>query len=184
MIARARERAVNSANPKLLSFATGDLRKFRCDLKFDVALMMFAVIGYQLEDEDVIAALRTARTHLRDDGLLLFDCWFGPAVLREPPTSRMKPSESSTGRLLRVSNPTLDVPRRRVTIHFSLDETKSATPRHWEETHCVRFFFDEDFDRFLRAAGFALVQVGSMPDFDRAADDGTWNVLVVARAWS
>ncbi|MBI1826783.1 MAG: class I SAM-dependent methyltransferase [Planctomycetes bacterium] len=165
-----------------LEFAVGDIRNFRCDRKFDVALMMFAVIGYQLEDEDVVAALRTARVHLRDGGLLLFDCWYGPAVLREPPTSRMKPIERESCRLLRVSTPRLDVPRRRVTIHFSLDEAQSATPQHWEETHCVRFFFDEDFDRFLSTAGFSLVRVGSMPDFDRAADETTWNVLVAARA--
>ena len=51
---------------------------------FDAALMMFAVLGYQLENADVLSALRTARRHLHPGGLLIVDVWSGPAVLHRP----------------------------------------------------------------------------------------------------
>jgi len=234
MVAQARERTsppplprgdkggLESVAASTLEFTTADIRTFRCERKFDIALLMFAVIGYQIEDEDVVEALRTARAHLRNGGLLLFDCWYGPAVLREPPTSRMKPVENSSGRVIRVSTPRLDLPRRRITVHFALEARGKAlwdrlssrpTPRfqdegpagkpvplgevndhykatadshndqlhHWEETHCVRFFFEEDFERFLSAAGFSLIRVGAMPDFDRPVDENSWNVTILAK---
>jgi hypothetical protein len=51
--------------------------------------MMFAVLGYQGENDDVLAALKTAHRHARPGGLFLFDVWYGPAVLHERPSQRV-----------------------------------------------------------------------------------------------
>ena len=58
--------------------------------QFDAALMMFAVLGYQVENRDVLAALKTARRHLEPGGLFIFDVWYGPAVLHQRPSERVK----------------------------------------------------------------------------------------------
>lgn len=52
----------------------------------DAVLMMFTVLGYQLENEDVAAALRTVRKHLRPGGVFIFDVWYGPTVLAIRPS--------------------------------------------------------------------------------------------------
>lgn len=163
-------------------YAVADLRTFRSERRFDAALMMFAVIGYQLEDEDVVAALRTARTHLVDGGLLLFDGWYGPAVLHQRPSDRIKTVETRDGVIRRRATSTLDLPRRRIRIDFYIERTQAGREERSDETHEVRFFFAEDIERFLTAAGFELVRIGVMPEFDRDPDESTWNVLVCARA--
>lgn len=164
------------------TYAVADLRTFRTDRRFDAALMMFAVLGYQLEDADVLAALRTARVHLVDAGLLLFDCWYGPAVMHQRPSDRVKTVETSDGPVRREARSTLDVSRRRIRIAFDVERGVAGTAGRSRETHEVRFFFAEDIERFLSATGFELLRIGVMPEFGRDPDESTWNVLVCVRA--
>src|SRR5262245_4784257 len=82
-----RSPALANGNPV---FRQGDIRHTELGRQFDAALMMFAVLGYQLENADVLAALKTARTHLARGGLFLFDVWYGPAVLQQKPSQRVK----------------------------------------------------------------------------------------------
>lgn len=180
MIVQAQKRAAQSPDSNTPQFEVGDIQTFRCNRRFDAALMLFAVLGYQLEDHHVSAALHTARVHLPPGGLLIFDCWYGPAVLHDPPRDRVKPAECGNGCVTRVSKSQLDLPRRRVTVHFKLAHVQDEHERQWEETHRVRFFFPEDFQRFLASAGFSLLRIGAMPDFNRDPDATTWNVLVAA----
>ena len=49
------------------------------------------------------------------------------------------------------------------------------------ETHTMRYFFPKELDLFLDTAGLAPVALGVFPDFDRAPDETTWNVMQVAR---
>ena len=50
------------------------------------------------------------------------------------------------------------------------------------EDHAMRYFFAADIEQFLQAAGFSLVRVGAMPDYEEEPGESTWNVLVCARA--
>ena len=52
---------------------------------FDAAVMMFAVLSYQLSNQDVLSTLATVRRHLQVGGLFIADLWYGPAVLNERP---------------------------------------------------------------------------------------------------
>jgi len=150
---------------------------------FDASLMMFAVLGYQLENSDVVAALRSARRHLRPGGILIFDVWYGPAVLKEGPSDRLKSITTDNQRILRLASGRLDVQHHlcKVTYHLWRLEGKHLTGET-EETHLMRFFFPLELDLFLETSGFTSLRLGAFPDFDRDPDETTWNVLCVARA--
>jgi SAM-dependent methyltransferase len=165
-----------------VSFSLGDIRAVRLNRQFDAVLVLFAVLGYQTGNADVLAALQAARAHLRPGGLLLFDVWYGPAVLRNRPTQRFKSIDTERGRLLRLSKGELDVRHHlcEVDIHLWLlagDRLVTET----EERHSVRFFFPLELELVLGTAGFSLERLGAFPEFDRDPDESTWNVLAVAR---
>ena len=166
-----------------VSVQQGDLRVADLHQQFDAVVMMFAVLGYQEEDADVIAALNTVRRHLDSGGLFIFDCWFGPAVIHHRPDARVKSVPVAGGHIRRSTESTLDIDRHLCTVRFHVERlTGEAMVSTTDEEHRVRYFFGDELERFLTSAGFTLLRLGAFPHFEQAPDESTWNVLAVARA--
>ena len=184
-------------SPEMLSIAdrkareqTGNLRFRQADIRdvnlgetFDAVLMMFAVLGYQIEDEDVKGALRAARSHLRSGGLLVFDVWYGPAVVAQGTQERVRTMEDADSKWVRTSSGRLDVRRHQCHVNFHLRRTHDgSTIEETTERHTVRYFFPQEIELLLDGMGFQLLRLGAFPEFDREPDQTTWNVMAVAVA--
>jgi SAM-dependent methyltransferase len=183
MLAEAERKRRGSEFSSRSSFHQADIRSLELGRQFDAVVVMFAVLGYQLENADVLSTLASARKHLHNDGLLIFDVWYGPAVLHERPEQRIKPIKTEKGELLRASWGSLDVNRHvcKVDIHiWDLEDDRLVG--HTEESHTNRFFFPLELQLFLNSTGFEPIRLGTFPDFYRDPDESTWNVLQVARA--
>lgn len=160
-----------------------DVRAFRNDRRYDMALFMFAVLGYQTGNEDVSAALRTAREHLRPAGLLSFDVWYGPAVLTQGPTERLRTIPTTTGEVIRAVTPELHVDRNVVDVRirtWRVDERRLV--ESGDEIHPMRYFFLPELDLFLKAAGFEPLAFVGFPNIDAPVTPSTWTIGCVARA--
>ena len=183
MLQSARKKAAGQKIEGNATFYEGDIRSFQLEHSFDASLLMFAVLGYQLENSDVLAALRTARKHTRSGGVLIFDVWYGPAVLRQGPSDRVKSIKTEKGQILRLASGQLDTQHHlcRVSYHLWRMEGDRLTGET-AETHLMRFFFPLELNLFLECCGFAPIRLGAFPEFDREPDETTWNVCGVARA--
>src|SRR5438105_5368700 len=183
MLDAARQKLSNQRLSGQTVFYEGDIRSFRVEQSFDASLMMFAVLGYQLENRDVLAALRTARRHVESGGILIFDVWYGPAVLREGPSDRVKLIATEEGQILRLASGQVDVQHQLCKVSYHLWRMEGDRLRgETEETHLMRFFFPLELNLFLECSGFAPIRLGAFPEFDRDPDTTTWNVCGVARA--
>jgi len=179
MLAQARQRAVPVAG---VAFQAGDLRELDLGRRFDSVLMMFAVLGYQLGNRDVLAALATARRHLQDGGLLVFDVWYGPAVLVERPSQRVKLLRVPDGQVLRVASGSLDARYHACQVEYHVWRMEQQrVVAETRERHTMRFFFPLEIELLLEQTGLELVRLGAFPRLDREPDESTWNVCVVAR---
>ena len=157
------------------SFVHADIRTCRLYQQFDAVLMMFAVLGYQTETADTLAALKTARAHLVPGGLFLFDYWHAPAVLAQLPSDRMK----KAGALTRKASSELDVFRQTCLVRF---EVSQGAAEPFSETHSVRFFFPDEIRSLLGEAGFRMLRLGGFPNVEKDPDPSTWNVIAAAVA--
>lgn len=183
MLAQARRKLADSSINGGIVVQQGDIRVIELQRCFDAALMMFAVLGYQLENADVLFALGTARRHLRSGGLLLFDVWYGPAVLYQRPSRRVKAVPMPGGQTLRVASGQLDTERHLCEVHYHVRRFEGGEPAaEIEEVHAVRYFFPLELNLFLESSGFTPLRLGAFPEFDKDPDEATWNVLGVARA--
>jgi SAM-dependent methyltransferase len=177
-VARAKKGA--RENPELLQ---ADIRAVHLGRTVDAALLMFAVLGYLTEDADVLAALATARRHLRPGGLLVFDSWYGPAVLHERPETRFARIPLEHGELLRAVTPQLNQDRQLCRIRYELWQLEGGRVREAaEEEHEMRFFFRNELRLLLSSAGFSLVRLSAFPEIDSEPSETTWNIVAVARA--
>jgi SAM-dependent methyltransferase len=183
MLTRATEKATALSLTQRATFRQGDIRSVRLDATFDTVLVLFAVLGYQTSNADVVAALSTAATHLNPGGLIVFDVWFGPAVLSEGPSQRFKVIDTTRGQVLRFSDGRVDVRRQSCDVTFRLWHIDGdRVLGEAEELHTMRFFFPLELELLLDAAGLQLARLGAFPSFDDDPDVTTWNVLAVARS--
>ena len=183
MLARAWRKAASLSDGCDAAFHQGDIRSVDLQRHFDAVLMMFAVMGYQLENADVLSALRTAHRHLRSGGLLIFDVWYGPAVLHQRPSQRVKVIPTPEGKMLRASSGELDIRRHLCMVHFHVWRLEGERlVAETEESHLVRYFFPLELELFLECSGLAPVRLGTFPEFDQDPDETTWDVLGVGRA--
>jgi SAM-dependent methyltransferase len=149
---------------------------------FDAALLMFAVLSYQHTNDDVLAALHTARSHLTAGGLLVFDVWYGPAVLTERPGERIRIIESNGQSTLRATSGTLDTRQHLCRVDYRLWQISGEMlTSHASESHWMRYFFPKELELFLSLTDFELLRLGAFPDINRDPDDTTWNTMAVAK---
>ena len=183
ILAHAQRKAASLPEGNGVAFHQGDIRSVDLQRRFDAALMMFAVLSYQLGNADVLSALRTAHQHLRSGGLLIFDVWYGPAVLHQRPSQRIKVIPTPEGKILRASSGELDIRRHLCMVHFHMWQLEGERlVAETEEAHPMRYFFPRELELFLDVSGFHLLRLGAFPDFDHDPDETTWNVMAVGQA--
>lgn len=180
MITRARQKAQQRGVD--VSFEVDDIQTFSKAEEFDVALMMFAVLGYQTSNEDALSALKNTRANLRLSGLLVFDVWFGPAVILVGPEERVRDVQVEGVQWRRTSSASLDVLKQMATVSLKMESLTEGSGEVIEETHSMRFFFPQEIDLLLESSGFERTLLAPFPQVDRKTDARTWNVVIVARA--
>jgi len=186
-LARAKAPSSGVAPADVPRFVRSDLREL--DLReegaapFDAAIMMFAVLGYLTEDDDLLRALRRVRESLQAGGVFAFDCWYGPAVVAEGPSERTKHLEDGEGHLERTAVGRLDPGRDVCAVEYHLVRSRDGKVlSDVREHHEMRYFFLPELQLLLAAAGFELVRTGRFPAIDRTPDESSWNIVGVARA--
>lgn len=183
MLAVARDKA--AAAGVHASFHHGDMRDTYLGRTFDVALILFAALGYQTEDAAVAATLANARRHLRPGGLLLLDVWHLPTLVREGAPDRITVTDLPEGELIKASTRTLRTGSPVVDVRMRVwrIERRTLTGRA-DETHRMRAFAREELERWLAAAGLTPRAFFAFPHLDRPVADGTFDLGCVAAPMS
>jgi SAM-dependent methyltransferase len=164
-------------------FVEGDIRDLALGREFDAVISMFAAVGYQTTNDDLVRALRTARRHLTPGGLFVFDVWFGPAVLAQRPSDRYRIVERGDERIVRFAHPELDIVAQVVRVNYVVWHVREGRLlQEVEETHPMRFFFVQEVAHYLETSGFQLLHACPFMAPDRALTDQDWNMAVVAQA--
>lgn len=184
MLENARIKATNAGVSERTRFALGNVQDVAVPgAPVDAAIMMFAVLGYQQTDAEVMAALTNVRRHIPAGAPFVFDVWYGPAVIADKPGTREREVLGPCGKLVRRTRSTLDEARNLCTVHFELERFEGGASVHTvREDHVMRYFFPQELERFAAQTGFAPVALRDFNDYRQSATDRSWNVVGVFRA--
>ncbi len=181
MLKIAKEKA--QASNLDVQFKKEDIRNFNLKSLFDAVISMFAVIGYQTENEDVVNVFRNIRKHLNPSGLFVFDFWFGPAVLTLKPSDRMKTIQEENYSIIRFASPKIDILKQWVEVKYTILKIHdNSALSKTNETHIMRYFYPQEIDYLLKANGFELIKLCPFLELDRLPSEQDWNVTAIARA--
>lgn len=184
--ANARKSTLPEELKESVSFSVGDVRSLRLGAQFDVVLALFHVASYQTTNEDFFKFISTARDHLRPEGILIFDFWYGPAVLWQRPEVRIKRVENETGWIVRVAEPAPKFDENCVVVKYEIIDVIKQTGeiRRFNEDHKLRFFFLPDLRLVLRSAGIEMLAVCEWLNPTAKPSTETWSVCLVAKRHS
>lgn len=155
MLASARSAAQPVSS---LAYVQGDVRTVRLANTFDVVISLFHVVSYQATNQDLLAAFATARRHLNPGGIFIFDCWYGPGVLTDRPTVRVKELEDDDISVTRIAQPVMHPNENVVDVNYRmfLRGKSSGNVREICETHRMRYLFLPEIRQLLSLSGFEL----------------------------
>ena len=184
MLEKARAKAAETGVAERTRFALGNVQNVDVPgAPVDAAIMMFAVLGYQRTDAEVIAALSNVRRQIPLGAPFVYDVWYGPAVVADKPGAREREVQGQLGKLVRRTRSTLDEGRNLCTVHFELERFEGdKSVQMVREDHVMRYFFPDELERFAAASGFVPVALRDFNDYRKAATAQSWNIVGVFRA--
>ena len=160
-----------------------DIKDFDLNRKFDSCLCMFAVLNYVTTNEGLLRSLKNIRNHLNDNGLLIFDFWYGPAVINLKPSVRVKEVKSDGITVLRIVEPEMDVNHHICKAHYHIIAMKEKEIlSDIKETHILRFLFPLEIQYMLKINKFELLHLCEFSNFNTSPSKNTWSVTAIAKA--
>ena len=181
MLNMAREKAREDG--LAIGFHQDDVTALHLGRTFDAVIAMFAVMGYQISNDDLSAACATARKHLVPNDIFIFDAWYGPAVLMDRPIPRLKEVGEGNGRIIRFTEPVLNTLNHTVDVRFKLlTFQKGGLMVETDEAHLMRYLFSQEVAYFLEVAGFDEVIFCPFMDLEGSLKPTDWNMTVTAIA--
>ncbi|MCH8329776.1 MAG: methyltransferase domain-containing protein [Bacteroidetes bacterium] len=180
MIKEAKKKSEGNSN---VEFFVGDTVELDLKKEFDVVLSLFHVMSYQKNHAALRSSLSAAADHLRQKGLLIFDFWYGPGVLKDPPQDRTKQVEDEDVIVTRKATPNLFINQNLVNVHYelSIENKKTGETSFLEETHRVRYLFLPEIEYFLMDVGLELLDILSWMELDKEPDADSWYACVIAK---
>jgi hypothetical protein len=120
------------------------------------------------------------RERLAEGGYFIFDAWYGPGVLSDPPSPRLSSFESTEGKIWRFAQPIAQPQRNIVHIDYTIIAMDNSKIREINEAHEMRFFFLPEIQLLLKAVGLELVSAsGWLKDVPPGLKD--WYAIFIAR---
>lgn len=163
-----------------LEFSQGDIREFRENLQFDAIISLFHVISYQTTNEALQATFATVKAHLKPGGIFIFDCWYGPTVLSDRPTVRIKRLEDEMIEITRIAEPTIHPNENLVDVNYQvlIKDKNSSIVEEIRESHQMRYLFKPEIELILNQFQMEVIDSREwMTNRDPGFD--TWGVYFV-----
>ncbi len=166
-----------------ISFIEADIQDFCIRKHFDAVVSLFHVMSYQVKNEDIISAFQSARRVLNEHGLFIFDAWYGPGVLSDKPSVRVKEIEDEQNTLIRIAKPVMHDKENVVNVCYEVLVINKVTreTKAIHEVHNMRYFFCPELEYFLRETGFELIDVLDCKTLG-ITDYNSWTSYFIARA--
>ena len=166
-----------------IKFSVADIQDYFSDSKYDAVISLFHVMSYQNENKDIMAAFLSARKVLEQGGVFLFDVWYGPGVLSDKPTIRVKEITDDGIKLIRIAKPDMNDKKNLVSVNYEVLVVENSTgiTKVINEIHNMRYFFRPELEFMLHESGFELIDNFDGSTLGETGFD-SWTSYFIAKA--
>lgn len=180
------EKAINNLRERKelhhkVKFFHGDLKSIRLKEKYDVIILLFHVMSYQTSNNDLLLTFKTIKEHLKENGICIFDFWYGPAVLTEKPDKREKRLSDDDISILRTSNPVMRINENIVEVNFHVDisDKEGNKIEEFSETHIMRYLFKPEIKLILNFFNMSLIHIEEWKTGNMLSDESWYATAII-----
>lgn len=165
---------------KSINFTEGDIQKFRMKTKFDVVTSLFHVMSYQTTNDALDKSFITAKYHMKENGVFIFDCWNGPGVITEKPDKRIKEMSNSNYKIIRHAHPEIYPNKNCVDVNYDakLYNNNGELLDTIKETHSMRYLFKTEIDFFAKKNQLKILNQYNWLNFNNP-DFNSWTCVYI-----
>jgi SAM-dependent methyltransferase len=156
---------------------------FNFNRKFDVIVSLFHVISYQADADELEKVFMNIAKHLKNNGLFIFDFWYGPAVLYDPPTVRIKRIEDDEIRITRIAEPAMHYNENVVDVNYEMiiENKNTHVIERINETHKMRYFFLPELEKLAKDNNLFFVNAFKWLDFSPLSENSWYGCIVLQK---
>jgi len=165
-----------------LTFSQSNIQDLELNKKFDIIVSLFHVMSYQNSNEELIKTFEVVKKHLKNGGIFIFDFWYGPAVLTDLPTNRVKRFDNENIKVTRIAEPFLNAQKNVVDVNYDvfIEDKKTNEIKEKKELHKMRYLFDTELEIILSKIDFNVIQKYKWMSLE-TPDFNSWNVVWIVK---
>ena len=156
--------------------------EFNLNSKYDVIISLFHVMNYIIKNEDLEKTFKNISLHLSKGGIFIFDFWYGPAVLSDKPSVKIKRLEDNSIKVTRITEPEFIENENIVDVNFEviIEDKKTLSIEKIYETHKMRYLFLPEIEQFLDIANLKVIDFFQWLSLEKKLSFDSWyGVLVI-----
>jgi len=159
--------------------------EFKFNKKFDAFISLFHVMSYQTENDELEKVFQNVSEHLTDGGLFIFDFWYGPAVLTNPPIVKIKRLEDDEVKITRITEPVMRYNENIVDVNFEvmIEDKKTHLVEKINETHKMRYLFLPEIELFANKVGLKIEISYKWMTYENLLSD-SWYGLIISHYYN
>lgn len=139
-------------------------------------ISMYSVLGYFLDEKNLIQLFDTVNIGLTCGGRFIFDVWDRESVLKLGPSNRVKYAEYGKNIIMRTSESVLNDKKESVDVKFNY--YSDGKKIYEESVHSIKYFSTEYISDLAKLTGFEIKDVIKYPHSDALDVDG-WSALYI-----
>jgi len=153
---------------------------FKFNKKFDLIISLFHVMSYQTSNEEIEKVFFNVKEHLIKDGLFIFDFWYGPGVLTDPPIVKIKRLEDEKFLVTRLTEPVMRYNENIVDINYEIiveDKLTHFTEKIYEK-HEMRYLFLSEIKLISKYLGLSFANSFEWLKFNELSENAWYGLAI------
>ncbi len=177
------EVALNRIQNEKLHFYCLDATDFQLPQSFDAIVSLFHVMSYLTSNQSLFSCFKRIYQHLKSRGVFVFDFWYGPAVMHDPPAVRIKRLSNDTTNVIRLAEPKWIPNQNIVEVHYEIiiENIETHQIKTIHEVHPMRYMFLPELKFMLEEIGFKIIQELEWMSLEKGLTENSWNGLIIAQ---
>jgi len=155
--------------------------EFKFNKKFDIIISLFHVMSYQTSNDEIEKVFSNVREHLNNGGLFIFDFWYGPGVLTDQPTVRVKRLENDDISITRITEPFMHYNKNIVDVNFEviIQDKKTNITNKIFETHKMRYLFLPEILFLAKKSELKIMDSYKWLDFISLSENYYYGIIIL-----